>query len=156
VEEIKNIKAARKGDALHYLFSQLKAVPGKDLRAEIAPAAEKTGRFFPSFSALEMEEAAIRIVSHPQYAEFFRPREAEVYTEKELVDLSGNTRRIDRLVIGAKEAWVIDYKSSRQGYTGHLRQIKEYAALAKGAYPGLRVKGFLLYLDASGVEQVYG
>ena len=74
--------------------------------------------------------------------------------EQEIVDAQGKIRRLDRLIVMPDESWVVDFKSSRAGREQHGAQVKEYCALIKGMYPKRGVKGFLIYLDDGGVEEI--
>ena len=58
-----------------------------------------------------MEGFLRSLLSNAGLKNFFFVPDGCVYTEKELVDKFGNTRRIDRLIIKKDEAWVVDYKS---------------------------------------------
>ena len=64
------------------------------------------------------------------------------------MDKFGNTRRIDRLIIKKDEAWVVDYKSSRLESEKGKKQLQEYMGLVSQIYPGLRVRGYLVFLDS--------
>ena len=45
------------------------------------------------------------------------------------------------------EAWIVDYKSSREDTGIYQKQIREYIDIIKEIYPQKKVKGFLIYLD---------
>ena len=70
------------------------------------------------------------------------------------MDLKGDTKRIDRIIVKEKEVWIVDYKSSRESNEKYLTQIKEYIDIIKKVYPQKYVKGFLLYLDETKFEEV--
>ncbi len=85
---------------------------------------------------------------------FYLPREAVVYCEKEFVNAYGDTKRIDRLIVFPDVVWVIDYKSSQEGYERHRTQMQGYMELVKSFYPTQDVKGYLIYLDNLNVINV--
>jgi ATP-dependent exoDNAse (exonuclease V) beta subunit len=87
---------------------------------------------------------------------FFLSPGAEVYQEKEVVDAQGRTKRIDRLIVGKSEVSVVDYKSSREDAAGHHAQVREYLRLVAQAVPDRKARGFIVYLDDAGLEEVHG
>jgi ATP-dependent exoDNAse (exonuclease V) beta subunit len=86
----------------------------------------------------------------------FYVSEGKVYNEKDIVNICGETKRIDRLIVKDKEVWVVDYKASRQNYAEHCQQLKNYLNITKALYPQSAVSGFLVYLDDLSLEKING
>lgn len=93
---------------------------------------------------------------------FFYCREGEIFTEKEVVDQNGLTKRIDRLMVKDDEVIVVDYKTARireeddgkaEIHSYHA-QVRDYMMAVSDLYPGRRVRGYLLYLDCFEIEEV--
>ena len=145
---IRNRDKIFKGEVKHYLLSCLGNILGLDLDEAVSRALERTIARYPLVYPTEELEGFLRsLLSNPGLKKFFFAPEGCAYTEKELVDSRGNTRRIDRLIITKDEAWVVDYKSSRLEAEEGKKQLQEYMGLVSQIYPGLKVKGYLIYLD---------
>jgi len=79
---------------------------------------------------------------------------AGIFTEKEIVDAEGRTKRIDRLIVKEDEVSVVDYKSGRIADDHYHQQVKGYMDAVGEMYPGRAVRGFLLYLESLELEEV--
>ncbi len=69
------------------------------------------------------------------------------------------SRRIDRLVIDepAKTVLIMDYKSDTNKESFHdkyEKQVKEYLALMRSAYPDYRIKGYILWTTDFSLEEI--
>jgi ATP-dependent helicase/nuclease subunit A len=98
-------------------------------------------------------EAARRVTGSAQLAPFFRPSVA-AWNELELVEASGESLRIDRLVELDEAVWILDYKwrcldSEREAY---WRQLARYAAAIESLRPGRPVRTALVLSDGSLLE----
>ena len=152
---IRNRDKIFKGEVKHYLLSCLGNILGLDLDEAVSRALERTIARYPLVYPTEELEGFLRsLLSNPGLKKFFFAPEGCAYTEKELVDSRGNTRRIDRLIITKDEAWVVDYKSSRLEGEAGKKQLQEYMGLVRQIYPGLKVSGYLIYLDSLDVVGV--
>ena len=78
----------------------------------------------------------------------------KVFQEQEIIDSKGNTRRVDRLIVGRQEAYVIDYKTSKEKHEQDVGQMQEYVSLVRGIFPDKEVKGFLIYLDTLELQAI--
>ena len=96
------------------------------------------------------------LLENEKFKPFFYIKKGQVHQEKEVVDSSGNTKRIDRLIITPEEAWIVDYKSAKEESEKYASQIAEYMKIVSEIHPKLKVKGFLIYLDNMGMEEVNG
>ena len=95
----------------------------------------------------EFEPAIKRLLEDKEIKPYFDVRDGEVETEREIVDSSGNTKRIDRLIVKKDEVVIIDYKSTGKDTGAYYGQMNEYIRIISEIYPGLKVKGVLIYLD---------
>ena len=120
-------------------------------------ARKKARSLFPYIKDLDECISTVRnLLEVEKFEPFFYLKEGSLYQEKEIIDPAGNTKRIDRLIITAKELWIVDYKSSREGFETDKEQIIQYVNIVKPLYPQLKARCFLIYLDALMLEEVYG
>ena len=85
---------------------------------------------------------------------FFYCGDAEVFTEKEIVNSFGHTKRCDRLIITDDEVWIVDFKSTKDVEGHDRKQIQEYEVILQDIHPKKTIKGFLIYLDHFEVEEI--
>ena len=152
---IRNRENILKGEILHYILSWIGNIYNQDRESVIRNALEETCLKFPFIEDYrEFASIVKRLIENEVCKKFFYVEKGEVYTEKEIVDSFGHTRRIDRLIVKEDEVWVIDYKSSKEEREYSQQQIREYIHLLKEIYPESKIKGFLIYLDDISVEEV--
>jgi len=145
---LENRKNMLRGEVLHYILSFLGDISGTDLGLALEEAINKARYKFPHFSYQKDDEDVLRrFLEDERFRQFFFAGNKKVFQEQEIVDNKGNTRRVDRLVVGEKEAYVIDYKTSAEKHDRDFAQMQEYVSLLRGIFPGKEVKGFLVYLD---------
>ncbi|MBI4982152.1 MAG: UvrD-helicase domain-containing protein [Candidatus Omnitrophica bacterium] len=144
-----------KGDVLHFVLSCIGNLYNQDGDLFIRNAFQKAKQRFLNFDDFPgCEKITRRLFSDKDFLEYFYLKDAKVYQEKEIVSRSGDTKRIDRLIIKKDEAVVIDYKSARMLGQDYQKQVKEYMELIKEIYPSLIVRGVLIYLDDLTIEEV--
>ena len=145
---IKRRRELIKGDILHFILSGIGNLSGQDTeRIILHSLTQAKAKFTLGYDWAGFEKSLRRIVEEENLKPFFFLGSALVFQEKELVDMHGRTRRIDRLIIRDDELWVIDYKSSKIETPEYKKQVLEYTRLLKDLYPGLSSKGFIIYLD---------
>ena len=103
--------------------------------------------------AREVIEAARRVGQAPELARFFGS-DAVGWSELELIDIAGDSVRVDRLVELREAIWILDYKwrctpSERAGYD---RQLARYAAVVASLHPGRQIRAALVLSDGSLLE----
>ena len=146
-----------KGEIFHFILSCLGNLSIRDKDECLSLAREKARSVFPYVKNFDEYISTVEsLLEAEKVKPFFYLEEGSLYQEKEVIDSVGNTKRIDRLIITAKELWIVDYKSSRQGLETHKKQIIEYMNIVKPLYPQLKTRCFLIYLDTLMMEEVYG
>ena len=154
---IKRRRELIKGDILHFILSGIGNLSGQDVERIIFNSlAQAKAKFTLSYDWVDFEKNLRRILADKNLKPFFFLGSALVFQEKELVDMHGRTRRIDRLIIRDDELWVIDYKSSKIETPEYKKQVLEYTRLLKDLYPKLSGKGFIIYLDTLEVDTFDG
>ncbi len=151
-DSLEHYNEEQRGDLIHALLAQ---VPSGD-------PAEKIAELFAAITDEATRnqagdlDAAAATLSLKDVRPWFNPGpDTGVFMEKEVVSSTGQTRRIDRLVITPDEAIVIDYKTGGlSDIEAHRKQVREYMGIIAGLYPAKRTRGFLLYLDHRRTEEV--
>jgi ATP-dependent exoDNAse (exonuclease V) beta subunit len=152
-----NRKKILRGEVLHFILSCVGNLCTCDRDECLTGAEEKARLAFPHIGDLVEYVSVVRtLLEDEKFERFFYVREGELFREKEVVDSSGNTKRIDRLIVMPGEMWVIDYKSSDTESETHREQIIEYMNILSSLYPELKARAFLIYLDTLTVEEVDG
>lgn len=156
-KDVENREKLLRGEVLHCIFSFIGNLFYENKDEVIKDAIEKTKMNFLYFTEFdELEKIARKTVNDNKLKNFFYLEKGNVYTEKDIVDTSGNTKRIDRLILLDKEVWVVDYKSSKEGRERYDVQMDEYIKLISNIYPDLKIRGFFIYLDNFNFEEVHG
>ncbi len=145
------------GNILHYALSCIGDLSKQDRPAAIQKALEDTKTQYPFIKdpAL-LSQKITHLLDKEEMRPFFYLPCVKLYREKEIVTASGDTKRIDRFIVKEDKVWIVDYKSSRDGYLEHQKQLKEYMEIVKAMYPAKSVEGFLVYLDDTSIEAIYG
>jgi ATP-dependent helicase/nuclease subunit A len=138
-----------RGDVFHYILSCIGNCAGADKQVLLSGALLKARKRFPALTDVTAYSGVVvALLADKRYERYFNVPEGKVYQEKEIVDRFGVTRRLDRLVVTAQDAWIIDYKSSPEAREKYNEQMAEYIAVVKDIYPHLKVTGLLIYLDS--------
>ena len=152
-----NREKVLKGEIFHLILSCLGNLSIQNKDECLNSARKKARSVFPHIKDLdECISTVENLLKIEKFKPFFYLKEGNLYQEKEIIDPAGNTKRIDRLIITAKELWIVDYKSSREGLQAHKKQIVEYMNIVGPLYPQLKARCFLVYLDSLTLEEVYG
>lgn len=145
------------GEVVHSVLSYIGNLYLKDRNNMLKEAIEKTKLKFPYFDRYDLIEKNISmLLKKKKFEKFFIVKEGSVFQELELVDFSGNTHRVDRLIVKDKEVLIVDYKTSRERIEEDIQQVKEYTLILKDIYPDKTINGFLIYLDNFSLKEVYG
>jgi ATP-dependent exoDNAse (exonuclease V) beta subunit len=140
-QEAVSVKAARQGEVDHDLLSRLTNL--SEVPVDESIFKEEAGKRIKAV----VESGALKKF-------FYLPVGTQVYCEKEFVNIFGDSKRIDRLIVHPDVVWVIDYKTSRLGQELHRKQILEYMNLVNTFYPKHKVEGFIIYLDDLSVDSL--
>ncbi len=151
----------RRGEIVHRILSLIDFL-GDDLEGRVARAAERTMR---EAREHDLEPGLIKAVSglikSAPLSEYFTRRPGRlVFTEKELCDGSGRLFRTDRIVVDADRVTVLDYKTGGEereegrAEAGYDEQMRTYARILGGIYPGRRIEALLVFTDRGVVRSV--
>ena len=152
--QLKLHEQIKRGNVMHYIFSLIGDLSDKDPSAELSKSLELAKMRFSNFKDFEeLREKIEELLNDSRFKELFFCAGAEVFTEKEVVNLFGDTKRIDRLILKDSEAVVVDFKSSMEA-EDQAEQVKEYIDLISAIYPEKKVRGYLLYVDDLKIREV--
>jgi ATP-dependent helicase/nuclease subunit A len=147
-------KQIKKGEVMHYIFSLLGDLSGKDPDAELSRCVALAQSRFPEFDDFAGLQVKIKaLLKDSRFKDLFFCEAGRVFTEKEVVNRFGDTKRIDRLILKDDEAVIVDFKSGTEE-EGDVKQIKEYVELIKAIYPAKLVRGCSLYVDELMIKEV--
>lgn len=144
------------GEVIHFMLSGIGDMSDVRPADAIAGAVARARQRYPQVHSFSEHESMLEdVLARPALRMFFVVTDGELYQERDVVDAQGRTRRLDRLIVKRDEAWIIDYKSSREAESQSRAQVREYMAIVREIYPGKNIRGFLLYLDCLEVEEVF-
>ncbi|MFH1519293.1 MAG: UvrD-helicase domain-containing protein [Candidatus Omnitrophota bacterium] len=153
--DIKNRQSLLEGNILHIMLSQIGDCKGLNIEEAMKVASEVTRRQYPAIKDFSFYTSKVRqLLENPELRDIFFAGPAKVFCEKEVVNRFGDGKRIDRLIVGYEEAWVVDYKRSKPAGPEVKKQIFDYIQIIKDIYPRHKVRGFLVYLDEICKEEV--
>ncbi|MBM3249322.1 MAG: hypothetical protein FJZ09_00540 [Candidatus Omnitrophica bacterium] len=145
------------GKVLHQILASVANLDKQDKEEAIKLGLESARDLYPQIADFSPYAAKIRkVLEAKSFRQYFYLGDAQVFQEKEVVNSSGDTKRLDRLIITDKSAWIVDYKSREEEELDYAKQIREYREIIAQLYPKLEVKGYLLYLEELKVEEVDG
>ncbi|MCX5703812.1 MAG: hypothetical protein NT066_04910, partial [Candidatus Omnitrophica bacterium] len=146
-----------KGEVLHYILSLIGNLSNQDQGLAVGAALGKAKVKFPFIADFkEFQLCVDRLLDNKKLKAYFEGPDGLIYSEKEVVNSSGDTKRIDRLILGPAQAIVVDYKSAKEESNDYRKQLLEYMGIIQSIYPDLKVKGVLIYLDDLSIEEVDG
>jgi hypothetical protein len=144
-----------KGEVIHKILACIGDLNGRDAQEVLDLAKRQACLEFPDFKDMEACSSLVaRLLKDRACRPIFYPQGREVMVEKEVIDRLGRTRRIDRLLVGPQECWVVDYKMSDEEIEKGRRQVVEYMGLVSEIFGGRRIRGFLVFCDTARVEEV--
>ena len=150
-------KERLKGDYYHFLLSRLGNLDTQDFKKIVQQAQKEGERLFPESIRSAVDSSLVtKMMEAEDIKPFFYCGEAEVFTEREVVNAYGHSKRIDRLIVSKEEVFILDYKSSQEGKDQHQAQVQEYMEIVQMIYKEKRVRGYLFYLDSLTLEEVRG
>ena len=157
VQRIRHRRERLIGDYRHFLLSGFGNLDQEDLDKVLIQTIQRGANVFTESIRLAVEPDFIKtIVQSEALKPFFYVGDHEIFTEREVVNAFGHSKRIDRMVVSNTEVQILDYKSSKEGEDEHRAQVQEYVQIVQAIYPQKKVNGFLYYMDSQTLEVVDG
>lgn len=155
--QIENRRKLLEGEIVHAILSFIGNLTEQDRDSAVSLGLSNAQFLFPQVSDFQKFKNTVeKLLNAKNLQPFFYVKDGRVYREKEVVDKTGQARRIDRLIVKDSQALIIDYKSLKIESEDYRNQMQEYITLIKDLFPGKTVQGFLLYLDDLSLEEVHG
>lgn len=137
------------GQLTHFILSLIKDYKSVDFDKIIDIART----VYPFENISDAVDCVKRLLSNEKIKQFFEPN-LKVFTEKEIVSQTGQTFRIDRLILKDNEVLIVDFKSSQENTIDHFDQMNNYKFLVSKIYKDKSIRGFLIYFDSCKIEEV--
>ncbi len=154
--ELINRGSLLKGEILHYILSFIGNLAVEDRDMCLKAAEERARSRYPYAEDMGGYMSMVRrLVENKDLEPFFYVKGGSVFQEREVVDSSGDTKRIDRLIVMPGAVSIVDYKSARDESERQKAQMAEYMKIVRELYPGPEIKGFLIYLDTLSLEEIH-
>jgi ATP-dependent helicase/nuclease subunit A len=154
---LENRDILAEGEILHLVLSFLGDLKGKNIDSVIDEALDLSAWKLPSHIDSQKLKSQLRqFLARKDWEPFFFLESGDLFNEKEFVNVHGQTKRIDRLIIKDKDVLICDYKSSPDLKEKNREQMLEYMGILKEVYPKKRVQGYILYFDRPEVEEIHG
>ncbi len=148
-------KRFQRGILLHRLLQSLPELPEPEREAVARRYLATTAPELAPGEREQIQEEALSVLREPEFAPIFGPGSR---AEAPLAGIVGGrivSGQVDRLLIGAREILVVDYKSNRPApesaaevAPAYLAQMAAYRTLLQGIYPDRRVRCALLWTEA--------
>ena len=144
----KSAKLAHRGTFYHALLMHIGHINEGNIEQVLKKAWDKASHSYAPPEGPEGILADMRIFLNREDVRpfFYLSVDVAIFCEKEFVNVYGDTKRIDRLIVFEDKVWIVDYKLSPGGEDEHQKQIEGYVELVRPFYPKHKVSGHVLYL----------
>ncbi len=154
-DQIHNRQKKLGGEVVHSMLSFIGNLAHEDKELALEQAYSHAQMNFPFVDHLDAYLKKVKqLLNNKRFESIFSDKDAQVFTEKEIVNAFGHSKRIDRLIVKTSEVWIVDYKSSQDEGGDYEKQVGEYMALVDKLYPQHEIKGFIVYLDDLHMQEV--
>ena len=155
VDEIKNRDQRLKGEVMHAALQHIGNLDAVDKDSALQRAIKEIELNFPQLEDISIvHDQLARLLSAEELKKFFYCGDAQVITEREIVNAFGHTKRCDRLIITDSTIAIVDYKSTKDTEGRDIEQIQEYVDIIKSIDSSKVVEGYIIYLDSQTSEQL--
>lgn len=154
LDGLKNRQQRLKGELMHYALQHIGNLSNMDKEQAIGEALREVELRYPQVSDLSSHQGQLTELLDCEKLKRFFYCDGEVFTEKEVVNSYGHTKRCDRLIIMEDTVQIVDYKSSVDVQGRDREQIEEYKEILKSIYPDKVIEGYLIYFDSLEVEKI--
>ena len=149
--DINDIK--RRGSILHYALSKIVSLKNKDRSDTIANVTNITKRKFLFEDVDFVKEKLERLFESEEILKLFMYDEDKVHNEKEIINASGYSFRIDKLILNDNEIVIVDFKSSNYNEIKNKEQLKNYASLISEIYLHKKITTYIIDMENEQLKQ---
>ena len=146
----------KRGEFVHRVFSRIEYIDG-DMDAQVDAAIARVSREMPASLSHDEVRSSVQecLNDRTMHDLFIRKEERIVLREQELANRDGALYRADRIVLDAKTAAVIDFKTGGdESESDYVVQVRNYMEMLKEIYPEKVIRGYLAYVDLKKVRSV--
>ena len=134
------------GKIVHYALSQIESFNFENLQSKIEDAVKKTQAVYSNQDTGFLKEKILALLSNKNIADLFNESNV-IFNEKEYVDKSGNTIRVDKIIIKSNCVCVVDFKSSIYDKEYINNQMNKYVEILKEVYADKQVQCVVIDLE---------
>ena len=149
LEDKENIKARYFGIATHYCLEMMRAFDTVSLDKSILIVKNKFGNFLDEKEFDDVYRRVEHLINNVQFQDIVLNSS---FTKEQSLMFNGEHKIIDLLVQKDDEYVVIDYKTTYEQSTSHIKQVQNYVNAIKDIAKIDNVKGHIVYLHKSSVE----
>ena len=144
-----NLKARYFGIATHYCLEMMKKFDVESLNKAILIVKNK---FASSLDDVELEDVYNRVEHLINNVEFRSVVKDSSFTKEQALMFNNEHKIIDLLIQNGEGYVVVDYKTTNEKSSSHLKQVQNYVQAIKDITNASNVKGYLVYLHKNDVE----
>jgi ATP-dependent helicase/nuclease subunit A len=154
-----------RGRLIHQLLQYLPQVTPGQWDEVARNIADSHAQAMPREMVEQAIAEVIRVMEAPEFAFLFGPGSLAEVPVAGMVAIAGRkvtvSGQIDRLYIGEKEVWIVDFKSNHQSPApgvpiplAYMRQMRLYHLLIQQVYPDKKVHCALLWTSAAAISLI--
>jgi ATP-dependent exoDNAse (exonuclease V) beta subunit len=147
-------EARKKGTIIHYALSTIITVKDKSINYVIKEAVFFSERRFPFENVGFIKENLKNLFSSKEILEMFSYEKDEIFNEKEIVNSSGESFRIDKLIVSRDKFIILDFKSSSYDEEENKKQLENYVFLVSEIYPDKEAFAYIVDTDKNSLVKV--
>ena len=158
----------RRGQLIHTLLQMLPDLPVAERRARAVSYLAQPAHGLPGEEQSEIEGAVFAVLEHPDYSPLFGPdsrAEVPIAGRLPVKPASGDdiviSGQVDRLVIGARDVLIVDYKTNRPAAPSvdrvaplYVRQLAAYRLALAALFPEHHIRAYLLWTDGPDLMEI--
>lgn len=147
-------EARKKGTIIHYALSTIITVKDKSINDAIKEAMFFSERRFPFENVDFVKENLKNLFSSKEILEMFSYEKDEIFNEKEIVNSSGESFRIDKLIVSLDKFIILDFKRSSYDEEENKKQLENYVFLVSEIYPDKKAFAYIVDIDKNSLVKV--
>jgi ATP-dependent exoDNAse (exonuclease V) beta subunit len=140
-------KSENNGIIVHYALSKITSLRNRDIDSTVNQAVKFTERKFFSENVEFVREKINKLFNSKKILKLFMYDENSIHNEKEIMNASGETFRIDKLIISNDEIIVVDFKSSEWNEGINKKQVQNYLAFVSEIYPKKKPVAYIVNVE---------
>ena len=144
-----NLKARYFGIATHYCLEMMKTFDMESLEKAILIVKNKFANSLDEVELMDVYKRVEYLISNDLFQSIVKDAS---FTKEQALMFNNEHKIIDLLVQNGEGYVVVDYKTTNEKSTSHLKQVQHYVQAIKDITNTSNVKGYLVYLHKNNVE----